>query len=182
MELLDIVNEQGLPTGETVERSEAHRLGIPHRTSHVWLFRRREGKTELLLQQRCRSKDSFPGCFDISSAGHIPAGQDFAESALRELEEELGVTAQAEELILCGDRTIVTDDVFFAKPYHDRQYSRVFCLERDLDADAFRLQAEEVEAVRWMELEACMEAVRSGSIPNCIFPGELEMVKKHLPD
>ncbi len=34
-----------------------------------------------------REKDSFAGCYDISSAGHIPAGQDYLESALRELKE-----------------------------------------------------------------------------------------------
>jgi hypothetical protein len=37
---------------------------------------------------------------DISSAGHIPAGMDFVQSALRELFEGLGVEAQAEDSIL----------------------------------------------------------------------------------
>ena len=41
MELLDVVDENGIPTGETVERSIAHAKGIRHRTSHVWLLRRR---------------------------------------------------------------------------------------------------------------------------------------------
>ncbi len=36
-EALDIVDEDGNPTGETVERGRAHREGIRHRTSHVWL-------------------------------------------------------------------------------------------------------------------------------------------------
>ena len=35
MELLDIVDENGIPTGETVERSIAHAKGIRHRTSNV---------------------------------------------------------------------------------------------------------------------------------------------------
>ena len=34
-ELLDIVDEDGEPTGETVDREVAHRDGIQHRTSHV---------------------------------------------------------------------------------------------------------------------------------------------------
>ena len=41
MELLDVVDENGIPTGETVERSIAHAKGVRHRTSHVWLLRRR---------------------------------------------------------------------------------------------------------------------------------------------
>lgn len=35
MELLDLVNEVGIPTGQTIERHEAHRVGALHRTSHV---------------------------------------------------------------------------------------------------------------------------------------------------
>lgn len=56
MEILDIVDEQGIPTGETVERSVAHSTGVRHRTSHVWLFRRREGRVEVLLQKEAKIK------------------------------------------------------------------------------------------------------------------------------
>ena len=96
-EILDIVDEQGRPTGQTVPRAVAHAEGIRHRTSHVWILRRHAGRVEVLLQMRCQAKDSFPGCYDISSAGHIPAGCDFVESALRELREELGV------ILPCGN-------------------------------------------------------------------------------
>ena len=113
-EFLDIVNENGLPTGRIVERSIAHLEGIWHRTSHVWLVRRKEETMQVLLQKRTAVK-SFPGCYDISSSGHIPAGEDFLASALRELKEELGISAKAEELFCCGDRTIIWDDVFFGK-------------------------------------------------------------------
>ena len=104
MELLDIVDENGIPTGEVVEREKAHREGVRHRTSHVWIARKRDGRVEILLQKRSQDKDSHPGCYDISSAGHIPAGVDFIPSALRELKEELGIEANPEELIYCGVR------------------------------------------------------------------------------
>ncbi|HEY8421950.1 MAG TPA: NUDIX domain-containing protein, partial [Thermoclostridium sp.] len=145
MELLDIVDENGNPKGETVEREKAHAEGIMHRTSHVWLLRKRSGKVQILLQKRSETKETFPGCYDISSAGHIPAGMDFAESAIRELKEELGITASADELILCGDRIIIWDDNFNGKPFHDRQYSRVFALWRDMNEEEFSLQKEEVD-------------------------------------
>ena len=104
MELLDIVDENGIPTGAVIDRETAHREGIRHRTAHLWLLRRREGQVQVLLQKRSMEKDSYPGCYDISSAGHIPAGADFIPSALRELREELGLQARPEELILCGVR------------------------------------------------------------------------------
>ena len=90
MERLDIVDQNAQPIGLTIDRDTAHAEGIRHRTSHVWILRRRGGCVEILLQKRSKTKDSFPGCYDISSAGHIPAGMDFVPSALRELKEEYG--------------------------------------------------------------------------------------------
>ena len=93
MEYLDIVDERGNPTGETVSREEAHKNGILHRTAHVWVIRNADGRTEVLLQKRSDEKDSFPGMYDTSSAGHIPAGEEPLPSALRELSEELSINA-----------------------------------------------------------------------------------------
>ena len=45
-EILDIVDEQGRPTGQTVPRAVAHAEGIRHRTSHVWILRRHAGRVE----------------------------------------------------------------------------------------------------------------------------------------
>ncbi len=177
LELLDVVDENGMPTGEVVPREKAHAEGIRHRTSHVWLVRFRNGSIQILLQKRCETKDSWPGCYDISSAGHIPAGMDFIPSALRELREELGVRAVPEELIFCGNRSICADGEFHGRPFHDRQYSRVFALRHDREPSDFRLQREEIDSVRWMDLSECLKAVRAHTIPHCIYPEELEMVK-----
>ena len=175
-EYLDVVDSNGLPTGETVERSRAHREGIPHRTSHLWLVRRRNDRIQVLLQKRALTK-SFPGCYDISSAGHIPAGQDHRPSAVRELKEELGVIAEESDLIYCGDMTIFWDDVFFGIPYHDRQYTKVYLLWRDLDEEDFTLQEEEVDGVLWIDLQECVERVAAGTIENCISLEELKLVQ-----
>lgn len=74
MEFFDIVDEKGIPTGETIERIQAHKKGVRHRTAHIWIVREQNGKAQLLLQKRSAEKDSFPGRFDTSSAGHIQAG------------------------------------------------------------------------------------------------------------
>ena len=82
VEYLDIVDGNGNPTGETVERAYAHKNGVRHRTAHVWILRKRADKIQVLLQKRAETT-SFPGCYDISSAGHIQAGQEFLESYAR---------------------------------------------------------------------------------------------------
>ena len=101
MEMFDIVDENGEPTGTVKERTKVHEDGDLHRTSHVWIVRdNNKGGLDVLLQKRSESKDSNPGCYDISSAGHIPAGCGYLDSALRELKEELGIDASSEELEL----------------------------------------------------------------------------------
>lgn len=180
LEMFDIVDENGEPTGETVERILAHSQGIRHRTSHVWLLRKRQGRTEILLQKRSGDKDSFPGCYDISSAGHIPAGVDYVSSALRELKEELGEEAAPEELIYCGTRYIRYMETFYGKPFRDNQVSKVYLLWRDKEAEDFVLQQEEIEKVKWFDFFECMELVKNNAIPHCIMQEELEMIKAAL--
>lgn len=179
-EYFDVVDQSGDPTGETVERTIAHEKGIWHRTSHVWLFRRKGDKLQVLLQKRTMIKDSFPGCFDISSAGHIPAGIGFVASALRELKEELGITADPKDLIFCGDRKIITDDLFHEKPFHDRQYSRVFLMWCDKEESQFTLQPEEIDSVKWFDFDICLEYVKNSYFPHCIDIEELELLYKNI--
>ncbi len=180
MEFLDIVDENGLPTGKTAERKEMHRKGIPHRTAHVWIFRKKEGQIQILLQKRCMEKDSFPGCYDISSAGHIPAGMDIIPSALRELKEELSLEVQPSELILCGMKHVVITDEFRDEPYEDNQYSTIFLMWKDIEEAEIICQPEEIESVMWMGFEDCKKAVVDQSIKNCIDIEELHMLEKFL--
>lgn len=178
MELLDIVTEEGVPTGRVKERSAVHRDGDLHRTSHVWIARKNEKSgMELLLQKRSAGKDSHPGCYDISSAGHIPAGCGYLESALRELKEELGITAEAGSLEDRGIRYICWEEEFHGQVFRDRQVSRVYLLWMDIEIEALKLQEEEVESVRWMDYQECVDAVRTGAIPNCISLEELSMLR-----
>lgn len=179
-EYFDIVDENGNPTGEIIERKEAHRKGILHRTAHVWIARRRNDRVELLLQKRCQDKDSFPGCYDISSAGHIPAGADYIESALRELKEELGIDATGDMLQECGFHRMHFDDVFHGEEFIDNQLAKVYLMWLDKEAGAFKVQAEEIDSVMWIDFEECKKAVENDSIPNCIDLAELHMLETHF--
>ncbi len=176
VEWLDIVDEHGVPTGEVIERTKAHESGVRHRTSHVWILRKKAGRLQVLVQKRSEGKDSHPGCYDISSAGHIPAGEDFISSALRELKEELGVEAEERELIYCGQRHFAYEQEFYGKLFSDNQVSNVYILWRDMEPEEFTLQKEEVSEVRWFDFVECMKAVEKNRIPHCMHLDELEMV------
>lgn len=180
MEWLDIVDETGAPTGEIIEREQAHAHGVRHRTSHVWISRRHEGQVQILLQKRSLNKDSHPGEYDISSAGHIPAGVDFIPSALRELQEELGVSVSADQLIFCGQRHFTFDSVFHGKPFHDNQISNIYLLWLNREESNFTIQKSEISSIRWMNFTDCLYGVEHNIFPHCIYPEELRMISRYF--
>lgn len=153
MEYFDICDEMGRPTGETVAREVAHREGIRHRTAHVWVIRRQAGRWQVLLQKRSANKDSFPGKYDTSSAGHIQAGDEPLPSALRELGEELGIHATPEQLHYAGHFDIRYEKEFHGHLFRDNEYAFVYVYREPVDVAALTLQAEEVERVDWFDLE-----------------------------
>lgn len=180
MEILDIVDESGEPTGVTADRDRVHREGLLHRTSHLWLLRRRGGRVEVLLQLRGSRKELCPSCYDISSAGHIPAGCGFIESALRELEEELGIRAEAGELVYCGRRRFRCCRTSGGRSYVDNQISNVYALWRDVDVEDMLLQPEEIDGAMWIGFEECRLAVERSTIRHCVAVEELDMLRRAL--
>lgn len=180
MEMIDVRNRDGSVTGEVKEREAIHRDGDLHGTSHVWLvrYRPKTGSAEVLLQKRSANKDSFPGCYDISSAGHIPAGEDFLPSALRELKEELGLTAKAEDLHEAFVHIGYKEAVFYGQLFRNYEYSHVYLYEWDGEPEELQLQPEEVESVLWMDYRRLSESIHQATLNHCIFLDEIESLVK----
>jgi len=153
MEYFDVCDGDGHPIGAVVSREAAHREGIRHRTAHVWVVRKVGGRWQVLLQKRSGNKDSFPGKYDTSSAGHIPAGDEPLESALRELGEELGIHATPEQLHYAGTFDIRYEKVFHDRLFRDNELSHVYVYLEPVNFDDLTLQAEEVSRVDWFDLE-----------------------------
>lgn len=170
LELFDICDAKGNRTGVVSARMVAHAAGLKHRTAHIWVVRWTEdGGWQVLLQQRSASKDSFPGCYDVSSAGHVSAGDDYPESAQRELWEELGIKAQPEELEFAG--RFDSGDIlaeFDGVPFHDREISAVYIYRKKIDESRLCLQPGEVDKVRWMDYEECLAGILNGDGRFCI--------------
>ena len=180
MEYFDIVNEEGEPTGETVSREIAHRDGIPHRTAHVWVIRSSEGRDQILLQKRSREKDSFPGLYDTSSAGHIPAGCEPLPSALRELQEELGISASADQLVRIGSFRIQYEKIFHGRLFRDHEIAQVYVYDEPVRTEDLRLQESEVEEVRWFDLEEVWEELERRRDLFCIPTEALRLLREYL--
>ncbi|BBN14597.1 isopentenyl-diphosphate Delta-isomerase [Marchantia polymorpha subsp. ruderalis] len=148
VEFLDVLTPEGLHTGLSKDRNLVHKDGDYHRAVHVWVYS--ESTAELLLQKRAYTKDSWPGLWDISSAGHISAGDTSLESARRELQEELGVDLPSdafELLFTYKQNDILNDGTFINNEYNDVYL--VTTLE-PIPLEAFTLQESEVVDVKYM--------------------------------
>ncbi len=93
-ELFDIVDDQDRVIGQ-MARSEVHRRKLLHRAVSIFVF---DSRGRLLLQQRSATKDEYPLCYTSSASGHVTAGEDYDETAPREMQEELGLMSPIERL------------------------------------------------------------------------------------
>ncbi len=180
MEYFDICDSSGRPTGEMISREEAHEKGVPHRTAHVWIVRSSQNGPEILLQKRSSNKDSFPGLYDTSSAGHIPAGSEPLPSALRELEEELGITATPEQLTFIGFFRIRFEKVFHDKLFCDNEFANVYVYQEPVDITKLTLQESEVEEVRWFLLEEVYQEIQTCHDRFCVTEEGLVLLRDYL--
>lgn len=88
-ELIEIVNEQGVPTWVIISKDEAHRIGALHRVIHLHMY---DAVGNILFQQRAQTKKFYPWVLDFAVWGHIRAGEDVLAWLSREAYEELWLT------------------------------------------------------------------------------------------
>lgn len=86
-ETVHIVDEQDNVIG-TAQRSVMRAQKLRHRVVRVFLF---NSQGEIFVHQRTPEKDLYPGYFDTSIAGTVTT-KTYEEEAVRELEEEVGIT------------------------------------------------------------------------------------------
>ncbi|KAL3619118.1 Nudix hydrolase 3 [Castilleja foliolosa] len=150
-EHFDILTKTGVKTGISKPRSDVHRDGDYHRAVHTWIFA--ESTQQLLLQKRAECKDSWAGLWDISSAGHISAGDSSLVTARRELQEELGIKlpSDAFELLFVFLQESVTNGGKFI----NNEYNDVYLVttKDPIPLEAFTLQESEVSTVKYISLE-----------------------------
>ncbi len=177
-ELFDILNEGGTRTGRTKPRGLVHQDGDLHGASHVFLTRRKNGRIQLLLQKRSANKDSYPLCWDTSSAGHLDAGESFDSAAVRELGEELGVTGYTPEYLFMTNQDNTA--YFHGKFFRDREINAVYLLELDLEASSFSIEKSEIETVHWFDLDDILSALKKDDPAYCLAADEIEQLKPYL--
>lgn len=180
MEYFDIYNENGIPTGEKVERSIAHKEGFLHAAVHIYIYRINEGKLEILLQKRADNKDSFPSCWDTSCAGHVSTGESFEKASLKELREELGINITKRSLTHLFDQVVEKINVFYSETFIDREYNKVYALPLNVPESALHFQETEISALKWMDASLLLTQLENKNPEYCIMPDTYKKVLTKL--
>lgn len=164
-ELLDVLNENGIKTGEVLPRKEVHRQGLWHRIIVVAIVNE---KNEILIQQRSHDKDKNPDMWDISVTGHLSAGQDSLTAATREISEEvsvsLGYSVEVRDfrfMFSYRKEEKVNDD------HYDRQFYDFFILRQNGLTDTnIKFQSSEVQAIKFVTINELNEMRENNLIVN----------------
>ncbi|MEK7647652.1 MAG: NUDIX domain-containing protein [Patescibacteria group bacterium] len=87
-EMMDHVNEHDEVVG-TFPRSEIYSRKLRHRIAHVFLL---DAQGRIALARRGKEISYCPDHWCSTAAGHVAAGESYEDAALREMQEEIGVT------------------------------------------------------------------------------------------
>ncbi|MFE9705593.1 NUDIX hydrolase [Streptomyces sp. NPDC005930] len=87
-EILDVVDENDRVVGRA-RRGDAYAEGLRHRCVFVWA---RDPGGRVFVHRRTATKLVFPALYDMFVGGVVVAGESYDDAALREAEEELGVS------------------------------------------------------------------------------------------
>jgi isopentenyl-diphosphate Delta-isomerase len=155
MELIDILNEDGVKTGKNATRAEIHNKGYWHEAAHVWLL---NSKNEALLQRRSIKKENHPGMWDISAAGHVSTGEDGLTTAIRETEEEIGVRLAPEDLEFIGK---VKQSYKRNDGYANNEFDDVYLVKKDVPISDLKMQESEVDEIKYVPITELKRMVGS---------------------
>ena len=94
-EVICLANEQGYPVDVCIRKEDRPPNRYPM-ISGVFLF---NTKGNIILQKVAFTKKVDAGKWSYSAAGHVDAGENYEQAALRELAEEMGVVASHGEFV-----------------------------------------------------------------------------------
>lgn len=140
-EIFPLVDEDGNIIGQAA-RSVCHNGSkLLHPVIHLHIFNS-EGK--LYMQKRSETKDVQPNRWDSSVAGHIDLGETPEQAALREAEEELGISCIIPHFIR---KYIIETDMEKELTYcYYTIYDGGFVLDKDELADGRFWEIEEIQS------------------------------------
>ena len=144
MELLDLYDKELRKTDRTIERGQPIPRGYLIPIVAVLIY---NDQGQFLIQKVAERK----GNYYATTAGHVKSGEtDFAMAMLRELKEEIGLSATKSELNLVKIRR------------YEYKFTFLYLMKSNVPVSMLRLQKDEVESVQWMSLDEIESLCQQG--------------------
>lgn len=145
MELLDVLDDNGLKTGITKDKDEIYKTGEWFRSVHIWIV---NDNNELLLQKRSLYKTTFPNLWAVSVSGHVMAGETSIQAVIREVKEELDIdinSNQCKYLFTIRRQNIFNNCI-------NRVYDDVYIVKLNIDVVNANIQRTELNEIKYFNL------------------------------
>ncbi len=173
-EYFDLLDENGNKIGKTKLRSEVHRDGDWHKGIHIWVI---NSNNDILLQRRCATKNSNPNMLDISSAGHLQAGDNSQEAAIRELKEELDLDVTKDELIFIET---IKNSLKYTETFINNEFDDVYIVRTNKKIDDLKYQAEEISEIMYVPYKKFKKMVNNRQPDLLIRDKDFEILFSYL--
>jgi len=99
---------------------------------------------------------------------------------LRELQEELGIEASADQLQYAGTFRIRYEKEFHGRLFRDNEVTKVYVYSEPVKIDSLVLQKSEVDEVQWFDLNEVWEETRQTRERFCVPSDGLDVLKRFL--
>lgn len=151
MELWDILDKNGQPTGKTVEKKKVCLAkGEYHLVVHIWIL---GSDGRVLIQRRSFERMLMPGEW-AAIGGSAISGEPAYEAAKRELREEMGIETEDRDLRLVK------------RMNRKNSILNVYLLCRDIPISELKLQTEEVCDAKWVHRNKLRQMIKSKEFHN----------------
>lgn len=168
-EFLDLLDTQGKRTGIVKERQAVHKDGDWHASVHLWIM---VGDI-VLVQKRSMNKESFPGCYDASVAGHVNAGEEYANAAIRECKEEIGIDLSVDGIFEVGVLPLIISRK--DKGFISREINHIFMAKLDAIPETY-IDKTEISDIRYMSIYEIENELIKGNPQFCITLDEIKLL------
>ena len=148
-EMLDVYDKMGNYVG-VKPKSFCHgeNPGVYYKPVWIWII---NSKGEILLQKRSSTKKIFPNRWDHAVCGHVKSGESAIDACVREVNEELGLKFDKKQFVFIGE--------FLEQIYW--HIGQIYFLKADIDISKLKLQKEEVDQVKWVDINGLKEILFS---------------------
>lgn len=153
-ETFDILDARGCYTGKTATRDECHRAGHWHKAVAIFII---NSQGQVLLQKRSASKKLWPDMWDVSAGGHVLAGEFGFQAAIRECQEELGLSLTPSDLTFIG----ATSSTNRSGDIINNHFNEYYIVHQDLNPTTLTLQAAEVSEAKWMDRDEIIRRIQN---------------------